>query len=106
MAKSEAKIQWEIFERYGADPRLRIWRSNSGKAKGASGQLVTYNFPGCPDVSGFLRGGRAFFIEVKSATGKQSQAQKDFQAICERFGAVYVLARDVSDVERAIPVST
>lgn len=101
--RSEAAIQSEIFHRFGAHPRLRIWRSNSGAAKNAAGRLVRYNFKGCPDISGFIGPqGRAFFIEVKSATGRQTAEQKMFQGICERFGAVYVLARSVADVERAL----
>lgn len=102
-ATTEAEIQHAILTRFGADPRLRLWRSNSGAARTRSGRMVKFNFPGCPDLSGFLAGsGRAFFVEVKSASGRQSPAQRAFQTICERFGAVYVLARCSADVENAL----
>lgn len=99
----ESKLQHAILLQYGADPRMRIWRSNSGMLPDPkTGRWIQFNFPGCPDISGFLRGGRAFFIEVKSPTGQQSQVQAMFQSICERYGAVYVLARSLDDVERAL----
>jgi hypothetical protein len=103
MSQSEAQIQHDILLAFGAHPRLRLWRSNSGAARNSAGRLVTYNFKGCPDLSGFIGPeGRAFFVEVKSATGRQSLEQRQFQAICQRFGAVYCLARSVEDVRRAL----
>lgn len=42
------------------------------------------------------------WIEVKSLTGKQSQAQKDFQAQVEAEGHRYTVARSIEDVEEAL----
>lgn len=45
---------------------------------------------------------RPIYIEVKTATGQQSPAQKIFQRRVEEMGHRYILARNVDDVERAI----
>ena len=42
------------------------------------------------------------WIEVKSATGKQSELQKSFQRQVEEHGHLYVLARSIEDVEAAL----
>jgi hypothetical protein len=39
------------------------------------------------------------FVEVKSAKGKQSMAQRTFQVAVEASGGVYVLARGIGDME-------
>lgn len=46
--------------------------------------------------------GRVYFIEMKNETGEQSDAQKIFQALCERVGAPYAICRRVHDVERQL----
>ena len=37
--------------------------------------------------------GQRLEVEVKSATGRQSKAQRAFQKMIEKFGGLYVLAR-------------
>ena len=41
-------------------------------------------------------------IEVKSAHGRQSKDQVNYQAMIERFGGIYILARSVEDVHQEI----
>ena len=100
---TEAEIQAQIIRRFGAIPSIRIWRSNSGAAKNAAGRLVRFNFKGYPDITGLIAPhGRALFIEVKSPTGRQTEEQKMFQRIAEKYGALYILARSVGDVSRGL----
>lgn len=42
--------------------------------------------------------GQFLAVEVKSDTGRQSEAQRNFQSMVEAFGGLYILARDVSDL--------
>lgn len=52
---------------------------------------------GTPDIQCWAS---AFWlIEVKTSTGRQSKEQKEFQAMCERTGINYVLARGIEDVK-------
>ena len=52
--------------------------------------------PGAGDLSGILADGRRLEIEVKAQT-KQSEDQKAWQAMIERFGGVYILARSAEE---------
>ena len=46
-----------------------------------------------------LKDGKTLYIEIKTATGKQSQWQIEFQETCEAHGGTYILARSVKDVQ-------
>mgnify|MGYP001063544973 CR=1 FL=1 len=46
-----------------------------------------------------IKGGRSVWVEVKTAKGKQSEHQKNFEAAIKSSGGEYVLARGVKDVE-------
>lgn len=98
----EAELVHAILARFGADPRLRIWRANTGVAFDAKGRAVRFGVPGAADISGILRGGRRIEIEAKSPTGRQSPQQRVWQAMIEAHGGLYVLARSVEDVEKAV----
>jgi len=49
--------------------------------------------PGVSDLIILKPNGKAIFVELKSDTGRQSQHQKDFQKVCERFGFEYFLCK-------------
>lgn len=53
---------------------------------------------GFPDLTA-LKDGRTLYVEIKTATGKQSPYQVEFQKICEAHGGVYILARSVDDIK-------
>ena len=61
------------------------------------GRFVTFGIPGQPDIFAIIRG-RFVGIEVKTATGRQSKDQQNWQRNCERAGGLYILARSVDDV--------
>lgn len=42
--------------------------------------------------------GQFLAVEVKSDTGRQSEAQRNFQQMVEAFGGLYILARRVDDL--------
>lgn len=46
-----------------------------------------------------IKGGQTVYVEVKTATGSQSQDQIQFQADIEAHGGLYVLARCIEDVQ-------
>lgn len=94
----ESTILKQILLALGSRPDLRVWRINVGAWKTEHG-FVRSAPKGTPDICGILTGGFALFIETKSATGRQSKEQKAFQAMVERFGGCYVLARSVEEAE-------
>lgn len=103
---SEAALQAAILQKWGADPRLRIWRQNTGQAwvpLGHGWRPVRMGLPGVADIIGIMAPhGRWLAIETKASGGRQRSSQKAFQAMVERMGGLYVLARDVETVDAAL----
>ena len=98
---TEKAIQNAILRAFGTRPDLRIWRANVGVAR-IGRRVVRFGVPGQADLTGVLPNGRRIEIEVKSPDGRQSEDQANFQRMIERFGGLYVLARSVDDVQKAI----
>ena len=98
MAKSEREIQNEIRLFLGKRGWL-CFRCNVGTVETADGRYFTTGLPdGFPDLLAIGPGGNILFIEVKTATGKQRQAQKRMQKVLTELGHTYVVARAVNDL--------
>lgn len=99
---TERDLVQSILVEFGARTDLRIWRQNTGCAIGRAG-LIRFGLPGMADISGIQFGtGRRIEIECKTATGRQSDAQRKWQAMIENAGGIYILARSVDDVRRVL----
>lgn len=109
----ERDTQREILLAWGATPHLRIWRQNTGVGWFCAGKPARKSDPGAypvkfglkgqADISGVvLPSGRRLEIETKTVTGRQSDEQRSFQEMIERFGGLYVLARSLEDVDAAL----
>lgn len=103
----EKAVQNAILREFGTRRDMRLWRANVGVARiggprSAGGRIVRFGLPGQADLTGILPGGLRLEIEVKGAAGRQTEEQRAFQRMIERFGGVYVLARSVQDVWQAI----
>lgn len=98
----ESFLVHAILRAWGAHPSLRIWRQNTGGAL-LKDRFVQFGTPGQGDISGLLLPhGRRLEIECKTERGRQTAEQVSFQAMIERFGGLYVLARSVEDVDAAL----
>jgi len=62
-------------------------------------RFVRFGTPGMADVLAFTTRS-VIWVECKSSTGRQSDAQRVFQRQVEEYGHTYVLARSVGDVMR------
>ena len=62
---------------------------------------VNFGLEGAGDITGTI-GGRAVQIEMKTATGRQRQAQQVFEAAWKRCGGIYVLARSKDETIRIL----
>ena len=98
---SEKAIQNDILRAFGTKRWMRLWRANTGVVRIAD-RVVRFGVPGQADLTGILPDGRRLEVEVKSLGGTQTEGQRNFQRLIERFGGVYVLARSVEDVRRAL----
>ena len=98
---SEKQVQNAILRAFGTIPQLRLWRANVGVAR-LGRRMVRFGVPGQADLTGILPGGLRLEVEVKSLGGRQSPQQQAYQRMIQRFGGIYVLARSVEDVGRAL----
>ncbi len=62
---------------------------------------TSFQLNGVSDIIGLYKN-RALFIEVKSAIGKLSPAQKEFLDRARLEGAICIVARRIEDVEKAL----
>ena len=102
MVYAESKIQMEIvncLQQMGvfffAVPNERKQSPRSGARMKSMGVRS-----GVADIIIMGEKGRGFCLEVKSATGRQSETQKAFQAKCVLLDWPYALVRSVEDVRR------
>ncbi len=114
---TESQTQAAILKYLGNRKDCRVWRNNTGKIADRTGRVVSFGLQGSADIIGirkvecFLRmgsrgiwdavsehAGQFLAVEVKSDTGRQSKAQRNFQTMVEAFGGLYILARRVEDL--------
>lgn len=102
----EAEILRETLLALSALPGVVVWRQNSGLYYTPDGRggwrRVRAAVPGAADITGLCHGGRRLEVEVKTATGPQSEDQRMFQSAVERAGGLYVLARSAEDAVAAV----
>lgn len=53
---------------------------------------------GFPDLTA-LKEGKTLYIEIKTATGKQSVYQVEFEKACKAHGGTYIIARGIEDIK-------
>jgi hypothetical protein len=79
-----------------------------GKSRGAALRMARYKAiglrSGISDLVIIGSTGVAHFLEIKTKTGKQSEAQKNFEALCLSKGWNYSIARSLDDVARILVV--
>lgn len=104
--QSEHDIQNDILKRFATVGWMRLWRINVGALMTPDGKRMVRTAPtGFPDLSGYLiPSGRAIYIEVKSQRGRATTEQTAFGAMANRSGAVWMLARSVEDIDRALRI--
>lgn len=96
---SEVQLQKTICDRL-LELGFMVVRVNSLK----HGYLRSYHihntkkFSGMSDVIA-VRGGQVYFVEVKTATGELRAQQIEFRELCQKFGAVYLVVRSLSDLD-------
>ena len=100
--RKEAAALVEVLKALRTHPAV-AWceRMNSGVAR-IGGRFVRFGWPGCPDVPGQLMDGRLMGCEVKGPAGELRPEQAVFLDRIRAAGGVAFMARDCSDVLRAL----
>lgn len=102
MGRLETQLVSDILHEFGSLPTLRLWRANVLVARTRTGQVVRAGIVGQADISGIRVGGQRIEVECKAGRGQQTEAQRNWQAMIEKFGGLYILARSVDDVRAGL----
>ena len=80
-----------------------VFRVNVGKGRTFDGRYFDTGVPvGFSDLFGVMPNGRAFFIEVKTPTGRPSPAQINFLQAMKNNGAVAGICRSAEEAKNLI----
>lgn len=94
---SEGDIQRLIMIELSAAGHF-VERIQSGLLYTKDGRPVRIGFPGRSDLSGARAGdGRAFYLEVKTATGRATKEQQQFIGAMKKRGLIAGVVRSVDD---------
>ena len=105
MKRTEAMIQKAILDYLTVVSKqvpLYFFRAGSGAVKTQQGRYFKTGKPGVPDVVVCLKDGRFVGFEVKTETGRQSQAQKRAEQDIQWAGGEYYVVRSVDDVRKVV----
>ena len=85
-------------------PYAVIFRANVGRMETPDGRYFSTGLPvGFSDLFGFRKSdGRAVFIEVKTVSGRASQAQTHFLETVRKYGAIAGVARSEEEAMKLI----
>jgi hypothetical protein len=103
--RTESMIQravLEYLEMVSKQVPLYYFRAGSGAFKTQQGRYFKTGKPGVPDVVVCLKDGRFVGFEVKTESGKQSQAQKRAEKDIQWAGGEYYIVRSVDDVRKVV----
>lgn len=98
MGQKESNIQSAIID-YLELKKHFFWRNNSGALQTKNGHFVRFGAKGSPDILVLTEGGYLVQLEVKTAKGRQSKEQKEWQKRSEELGAEYYVVRSIEDVQ-------
>ena len=109
MQNPETKIQNKIMMDMSKKGYL-VWRNQVGLFKTMDGRTVNIGIKGSSDLMAvkptvitpdMVGQTLAVFVavEVKTATGRQSEPQKKWQKAVEKLGVKYILARSENDID-------
>lgn len=108
---SEARVQYDVLQAWGAHERVRLARINTGvgwfnnkgpcRKTDPGARPVRFNPRGCGDAVGIIAPeGRFLMIEFKRPVGgEQREEQETMQRVIEAMGGIYILARSLADVD-------
>lgn len=106
MGHKESRLQADIVKALNKYPVYAFYVKNEGKKTQAQAMRdkAMGMRSGVSDLI-ILMDGKVLFMELKTATGKQSKTQAIFQSIVERFGFEYVICRSVDEAVKKIKKS-
>lgn len=91
----------DLFDLILKPPAFHLHIPNEGKrSKWVGAELKRQGLlPGAADSLIFLPGGRIICFELKSESGRMTDGQSDFQALCEACQTPYFVVRTLAEIE-------
>ena len=86
----------------GSKKEFMIWKNATGATKNECGRYVRYGLKGAPDIIGVKKGGKFIALEIKTGAAVQSPAQIKFQKRFEELGGLYIVVRDMDDLDQIL----
>lgn len=97
----------DYLELYSRTKPIYYFRAGAGAMKTEHGRYFKTGRPGCPDIVACAwPEGRMIGLEVKTKTGRQSQAQKKAEQDLVEAGGEYHIVRSIADVKRILPLNS
>jgi hypothetical protein len=109
---TETQLLAEIRLALGRDPRVVLWRNNTGMTRESdTGRPVRYGLcVGSSDLVGIVTMangcGRFVAFEVKTERGRVSAEQALFLGVVNRRGGYGVVVRSIEDAQRAVDAAS
>ena len=103
LVRPEKDLVKTILAYLATRPDVLAWRQNTGAVR-IGNRFVRFGQPGCADITGVLKGGRRLEIECKSERGTLSPEQEAFGKRINHYGGLWLVARSLDDVRRALDV--
>lgn len=102
-SRAHDRLRSEILVALGSRPDVRVWLIESKQAFRPDGTPFRAVPLGEPDIAGVIApSGRHLAIEVKTGTGRASEAQTARLTMYRAFGAVAGVARTLDQAVRAV----
>lgn len=106
----ERAIKAQCLELLALYPSIRAWNQPAGVGRSFDGRrVIRYGVPGQADISGIiasdsrsLSAGKRLEVEVKTATGRLTEAQEAFQAMITGMGGLYLVVRSPQELADAL----
>jgi hypothetical protein len=93
-------LKQEIFKKYGADPRIRLWNNPCGIFLTEWGTHIKIGIKGQADILGIRKSdGKLIGIELKCGADHLKPEQTNWAKMIRLFGGIVIEARQVDDVE-------
>jgi len=112
-ARMPAK-KWRVIQREGPilravlellqyHPKVaKAWRQNAGGMHVGDRYVQFASELGLPDICGFMKSGRALYIECKAPGGRLTYHQQRFLEDAQKAGCVAGVARSIEDAQAIV----
>ena len=104
----ESSVLANVLKALLLHPKVReAWRVNTGahvvpESDSGPRRYIKFGFRGCPDIHGWMRDGRALYVECKRAGENPTEDQAAFLTKAKADGCVAFVARGIDDVLREL----